>query len=143
MSQPFSAELCGIADSMGIALYGRFSENDGAKCLKISPQSLALIRGQGKISFIQLDANKVEYFGYQLLQYLLGAVCQTTPAKKQAKGPDRIIRCKEVLKITGVTRTTIWRWEEQGKFPARINLGVGSVGWRLSEVEAWISSREE
>jgi predicted DNA-binding transcriptional regulator AlpA len=142
MSQPFSAELCQIADSMGIALYARFSENDGAKFLNLPPQSLALIRGQGKISFIQLDTDKVEYFGYQLLEYLLSSVCNASATQKKSSQPDKIIRCKEVLEITGVTRTTIWRWEEKGEFPARVSLGVGSIGWRLSEVEAWMEARK-
>jgi prophage regulatory protein len=142
MNQPFSAQMCEFADNMGIAMYGRFSEVDAAKFLDIPIQSLALIRGQGKINFIQMDADTVKYFGFQLVEYLIGAICQVTKQKKETSGPDRIIRSKEVLKITGVTRTTIWRWEEQGKFPARVNLGVGSVGWRLSEIEAWINSRD-
>ena len=43
--------------------------------------------------------------------------------------------------MTGLSRTSIWREERKGNFPARVPLSAGSVGWRLSEVEAWIQAR--
>ncbi|MCW8830254.1 MAG: AlpA family phage regulatory protein [Gammaproteobacteria bacterium] len=55
--------------------------------------------------------------------------------------PDRIIRTKEVQEMTGLSRTSIWREERKGNFPARVPLSAGSVGWRLSEVEIWIQTR--
>lgn len=49
--------------------------------------------------------------------------------------PDIILRAKEVKEITGLSRTTLWRLESKGDFPRRVSLGVGSVGWRYSEVK--------
>jgi prophage regulatory protein len=51
---------------------------------------------------------------------------------------DRIVRCGEVGWLTGLGRTTIWRREREGKFPARVRLSAGAVGYRLSEVMAWL-----
>lgn len=51
---------------------------------------------------------------------------------------DRIIRCREVAWLTALGRTTIWRREREGKFPARVRLSAGAVGWRLSEILAWL-----
>lgn len=36
-----------------------------------------------------------------------------------------------------VSRATIWRWSQSGKFPKPIKLSPGCTRWRLSDVEAW------
>lgn len=133
--------LIPIADELGIALYQRISEEDAVTFLNISSESLSQLRSQGKISFIQLDNDTVEYFGYQLLEYILGAVNPATTTKKPSPSPERIIRCKDVVEKTGLSRSTLWRLEKTGNFPARVSLGAGSVGWKLSEIESWINSR--
>jgi predicted DNA-binding transcriptional regulator AlpA len=43
--------------------------------------------------------------------------------------------------MTGLSRTSIWRLERKGEFPARVSLTAGSVGWRMSEVEEWVNNR--
>ncbi|WP_083761204.1 helix-turn-helix transcriptional regulator [Pelobacter propionicus] len=55
---------------------------------------------------------------------------------------DRIIRPKETSTITGRSLASIWRDEKAGNFPSRIRLGANSVGYRLSEVMAWVESRQ-
>ncbi len=54
----------------------------------------------------------------------------------------RIIRLAEVLRLTGLSRTTIWRREKAGTFPRRVRLGRHAVGWHYAEVAAWLNSRE-
>jgi prophage regulatory protein len=53
---------------------------------------------------------------------------------------DRIIRLPEVKDRTGASETSIWRWEQDETFPKRIKIGARMVGWRLSEVNAWIAA---
>jgi prophage regulatory protein len=53
---------------------------------------------------------------------------------------DRIIRKPELLKITGVSHPTIWRWEKVGKFPKRVSLGPNSSGWLKSERDKWLEA---
>jgi len=55
---------------------------------------------------------------------------------------DKLIRRRQVLEIIGLSHTTQWRMEKAGKFPARVKLGTGSVGWHLTEVEEWVRGRE-
>ena len=57
-----------------------------------------------------------------------------------AKG-DRILRNSDLDVITGISRTTRWRLERGGEFPARRQISHGSVGWSASEVEAWMQAR--
>jgi prophage regulatory protein len=37
----------------------------------------------------------------------------------------------------GVNRGTVWRWFNQGNFPAPVKLSPGCTRWRLSDLEAW------
>jgi prophage regulatory protein len=55
----------------------------------------------------------------------------------------RVIRRRELLGMIGLSCSTQWRLEKAGQFPARVRLGKGSVGWRLTEVEAWVWSRKK
>ncbi len=50
---------------------------------------------------------------------------------------DRMLRAREVMKRTGLSRSTLWRHIRAGKFPAPIELGVNSIGWRESWITAW------
>ena len=53
---------------------------------------------------------------------------------------DRILRNRDLDVITGLSRTTRWRLEAAGQFPARRRLSKMAVGWLASEVEAWMNS---
>lgn len=53
----------------------------------------------------------------------------------------KILRLKDVLGITGLSRATIYVHMSQGNFPHNINLGKGSIGWLESEVQDWIQVR--
>jgi prophage regulatory protein len=52
-----------------------------------------------------------------------------------------LLKKAEVVKLTGMGATTIWRMEKKGEFPARKQLSIGRVAWLTSEVQAWIDSR--
>ncbi|WP_080568347.1 helix-turn-helix transcriptional regulator [Pseudomonas oryzihabitans] len=52
---------------------------------------------------------------------------------------ERFIRFDSLAEIVGLSRTTIYRLEQQGKFPKRVKLGSNSVAWRQSEVLNWMS----
>ena len=50
----------------------------------------------------------------------------------------RMLRLREVVQLTGLSQTTVWRRERAGEFPRRRRLGANLVAWRSDEVEAWI-----
>ena len=54
---------------------------------------------------------------------------------------DPIIRRKKLRQLVGLSDSTLYRKEQAGEFPRRVKLGRHSVGWRLSEVEAWLEDR--
>lgn len=55
----------------------------------------------------------------------------------------RFIRPSEVLRMIGVSRTTLWRMVRDGLFPAPIRITDRSRGYVLDEVEAWMRNRIE
>ena len=57
-----------------------------------------------------------------------------------------ILRLPEVLAMTGLSRTTLWRRVKAGDFPARVRLGgrrSRAVGWRRADVERWLEELRE
>lgn len=128
---------------MGISLYQRFTVQEASLFLRVSIDEVQKLIKQNRISYIQVDKKQVEFFGYQLLEYLLASVKNNPqPPVKQPETSDRILRASEVHDITGLSRTTIWRMENKGEFPRRVSLGGNLVGWRLSEVNHWLSTRQ-
>ena len=53
----------------------------------------------------------------------------------------KILDKREVSKIVHLSATTIWRLEQEGSFPARIQFAPGRVGWKSTDIEIWINSR--
>ncbi len=55
---------------------------------------------------------------------------------------DRIITGRELREMVRYSLMQIWRLERDGRFPKRIKLGPGRVGWSLREVQGWIAARK-
>ncbi|MNY00311.1 Prophage CP4-57 regulatory protein (AlpA) [compost metagenome] len=53
----------------------------------------------------------------------------------------KILRKKDMLALTGVSATTLWRWERAGLLPKRVRLGPGAIGWIEEEIYAWLTTR--
>lgn len=53
-----------------------------------------------------------------------------------------IMRKRDVLAAIGMRPTWLNEAVKRGTFPRPIRLGARAVGWRKSEIEAWLSSRE-
>jgi prophage regulatory protein len=53
----------------------------------------------------------------------------------------KIIRLKRVKELTGLSKSTIYQFIQEGKFPQQIPLGQNSSGWLESEVLEWIQQR--
>jgi len=67
---------------------------------------------------------------------------QPMPMQSSAgSAPAKMINSHVVEAITGLSRSTLWRAERRGDFPARRRLSVGRVAWDEGEVLAWVASR--
>jgi prophage regulatory protein len=50
----------------------------------------------------------------------------------------RLIKLKEVMHLTALGRSSIYKMMEEETFPKSINLGIRSVAWVENEVVEWI-----
>jgi prophage regulatory protein len=55
----------------------------------------------------------------------------------------RLIRLKDVKHATGLGRSTIYKYIEEGIFPKSVSLGERAVAWVESEVMGWVMARIE
>jgi prophage regulatory protein len=55
----------------------------------------------------------------------------------------RFIRPTEVLRMIGVSRTTLWRMVQAGAFPRPVRITDRIRGYLLEDVEAWMKARAE
>jgi prophage regulatory protein len=53
----------------------------------------------------------------------------------------RILRRREVSDRTGLGRSTLYAYMQDGRFPRAIKLGPRAVGWLEDEIEKWIAER--
>ncbi len=56
--------------------------------------------------------------------------------------PMRFLRLKEVMSLTGLGRSTIYKFmADDTDFPKSVPLGGRAVAWVESEIEEWMESR--
>jgi predicted DNA-binding transcriptional regulator AlpA len=67
------------------------------------------------------------------------AAAETTTEPRQ-RARNAIMRRDEVERETGMSRSTIYKRIKDGTFPAPLKIGPGSIGWRVSDIEAFLSS---
>ena len=60
----------------------------------------------------------------------------------RAAAADSVLRLPEVVALTGRCRSSIYADIAAGTFPPPLRLGPRSVGWRQSDIDAWLNSRE-
>lgn len=52
-----------------------------------------------------------------------------------------VLRPREAARYVGVSRPTIDRWRNAGKFPKALQLGAQSIGWRRGDLDEWLNNR--
>ncbi|MBF4217425.1 AlpA family transcriptional regulator, partial [Vibrio anguillarum] len=50
-------------------------------------------------------------------------------------------RFREVLTMTGLSRSSLYRFIEENQFPTQVQLGGRAVAWVEGEVQEWIAQR--
>lgn len=54
----------------------------------------------------------------------------------------KILRIKSVIDMTGIPRSSLYRFIKNGHFPAPVKLGPRAAGWPESDVLAWLAGRQ-
>lgn len=65
-----------------------------------------------------------------------------TPVPTFGFGPDveTLLRLKEVIAITGLASSTIYRRMSESRFPRPYDLGGNTVRWKRTEVQRWLDA---
>lgn len=54
---------------------------------------------------------------------------------------DPLIKLPKVCEITGLSKSSIYEKMKEGSFPQSVQISSRSVGWLLSEVNAFVQER--
>lgn len=60
--------------------------------------------------------------------------------KHKPTNQETILRFPQVKSIVQMSRATVFRMEREGKFPQRVHVGKRGVGWKVSEITAWVEA---
>lgn len=60
---------------------------------------------------------------------------------RQSSTDVPFLDCKRVMAVALVSKVQLYQWIKDGHFPAPYRLGKARVGWKRSEVDAWVESR--
>ncbi|MNV73413.1 Prophage CP4-57 regulatory protein (AlpA) [compost metagenome] len=63
---------------------------------------------------------------------------QSLPKTNPSKAPPAFYRLRDVIRITALSRSTVYRRITEGRFPAPIPLGGRASAWPSEALQAWI-----
>jgi prophage regulatory protein len=55
----------------------------------------------------------------------------------------KLLTEKQVCANIGISRRTLLRWRELGKFPQPIQVGERAIRWDEADITAWIQAKKE
>ncbi len=55
--------------------------------------------------------------------------------------PLELIRLNTVIRLTGLSRSGIYKKIADGEFPQQVNIGTRAVAWIAAEVHDWIRNQ--
>ena len=53
---------------------------------------------------------------------------------------DTILRLPDVMKFSGLCRSSVYAGVSSGTFPAPVKIGLRAVGWRTSDLTKWLET---
>jgi len=55
---------------------------------------------------------------------------------------SRIIRPDELAEMLSLSKVTLYRMQNEGELPPKINISSRAVGWLRSDIEEWLLSKK-
>lgn len=68
---------------------------------------------------------------------------ESIEASKRSQVDAQLIRLEDVLKLSGLGRSSMYAYIRAGTFPKPVKLGLRASAWVKSEVLAWVQLRIE
>ena len=90
-----------------------------------------------------LPVNEITAAQKELIRFIAVAAVEEyrrneKPLWPQPSNVDRMLRLPEVVMLTGRSRSSIYQDMKVGAFPKPLSLGARSVGWKESQITAWL-----
>jgi prophage regulatory protein len=79
---------------------------------------------------------------FDLESYLIGLGGKSGAGLLAASVRDVLVRISDVCAITGLSVATIYRLMSRNNFPRPVKITNTARAWKLSEIAAWIDSRQ-
>lgn len=54
---------------------------------------------------------------------------------------DELLDAKQLIVKLNIGRSTIDKWEKEGKFPKRINISANRIRWKSSDINEWLNNK--
>ncbi len=70
-----------------------------------------------------------------------GSFVPFSSAAASAEAMPTFLRVREVMRVTGLARSTLYKMMAEQCFPAPCRLGSRAVGWRGDDIAQWSRSR--
>ena len=102
------------------------------------PDRAVRIAGRSGPNCQQTSGNPTQGFLYFLAVYWHHADSQL---RKGLHMEARILRRREVERLTLLSKASIYRQMQMGTFPMPLKLGPRAVAWLAEEIHEWIASR--
>lgn len=67
---------------------------------------------------------------------------QSLPKPSISKAPPAFYRLRDVMRITALSRSTIYRRVAEGRFPSPVHLGGRASAWSSATLQQWIDDPE-
>lgn len=67
---------------------------------------------------------------------------QPLPKPSTSKAPPAFYRLRDVIRITALSRSTIYRRIAEGRFPSPVHLGGRASAWASAALQDWIDDPE-
>lgn len=67
---------------------------------------------------------------------------RSLPVSNRSDAPPAFYRLRDVMRITALSRSTVYRRIAEGRFPAPVNLGGRASAWASAALQAWIDDPE-
>lgn len=66
-----------------------------------------------------------------------------TAKPQHVQQSDRLLRINQVIDLTGIGKTMIYRLIKEGRFPQQFKPGGYASRWSEAEINAWIESMRD
>lgn len=125
----------GVLDTVDEEALARYCESFAKWCAEGDQLAARLI-------YLGLTANREVRADAQVSHSPALPAAPTTQSAREKihRAPNAIMRRAEVERQTGLSRSTIYQRIKAGTFPKPVHLGARSVGWRVADIESFLTS---